>query len=183
MKIGILSDTHDRLPTFRRALELFRRLKVEAVFHAGDLVAPFAAKLLMPAPGGSTDEPGGVLPASVPVHVIYGNNDGEREGLKKTLPQIADGPLRVTLDTPHGPKVIVMAHFIEWFKPTDLVGADVVISGHDYTAKIETRQAGEREVLFINPGECCGWVHDRCTVAVLDLSQPTPTAELIEVHA
>lgn len=178
MKIGIISDTHDRLPTFRRALELFRRLKVDAVFHAGDLVAPFAAKLLTPLPAGQ----GGVLSDAVPIHVIYGNNDGERDGLKKILPQIVDGPLRVTLDTSGGPKVIVMAHFIEWFKPADLAGADVVISGHEHTAKIETRQAGDREVLFINPGECCGWVNDRCTVAVLDLSKPTPTAELVEVH-
>ncbi|MEL7089213.1 MAG: metallophosphoesterase family protein, partial [Planctomycetota bacterium] len=99
------------------------------------------------------------------------------------LPQIADGPLRVTLDTPHGPKTVVMAHFIEWFKPADLAGADVVISGHDHTPNIQAKSAGGREVLFINPGECCGWVHDRCTVAVLDLSASRPTAELVEVHA
>ncbi|MEM9913789.1 MAG: metallophosphoesterase [Planctomycetota bacterium] len=179
MKIGILSDTHDRLPTMRRALQLFARLEVDAVFHAGDLVAPFAAKLLTPEAG--------VLPAKLfpgAVHVIYGNNDGERDGLKNVLPQIVDGPLRVTLDTPgclDGKTTIAMAHFRDWFKPADLTGADVVISGHDHTADIQTRPAGEREVLFINPGECCGWVNERCTVALLDLSGPKPTAELIDV--
>lgn len=182
MKIGVISDTHDRLPTFRRALELFRRLKVEAVFHAGDLVAPFAAKLLTPEARILPPDmfPGGSLPGAV--HVIYGNNDGERDGLKKVLPQIVDGPLRVTLDTPHGPRVVVMAHFIDWFKPADLAGADVVISGHDHAPGIESREAGGREVLFINPGECCGWLTERCTVAILDLSEPTPKAELVEVH-
>ncbi|MEM9420741.1 MAG: YfcE family phosphodiesterase [Planctomycetota bacterium] len=179
MKIGILSDTHDRIPTFRRALQLFARLEVDAVFHAGDLVAPFAAKLL------AVDAD--LLPAKLfpdRVHVIYGNNDGERDGLKKVLPQIADGPLRVTLDTPgcgSGTTTIGMAHFIEWFKPADLAGVDVVISGHDHTPNIQARQVGDREVLFINPGECCGWVNDRCTIALMDLTGPKPTAELIDV--
>ncbi len=184
MKIGILSDTHDRLPTFRRALQLFARLEVDKVFHAGDLVAPFAAKLLTPEAG--------ILPPSLfdlpgagSVHVIYGNNDGERDGLKKILPQIVDGPLRVTLDTPgglHGQTTIAMAHFIDWFKPADLAGADVVISGHDHTPGITTKTVGDREVLFINPGECCGWVNERCTVALMDLSGPTPTVKLIDVQ-
>ena len=62
------------------------------------------------------------------------------------------------------------------------LGADVVVSGHDHAPKIEARQAGDREVLFINPGECCGWVNDRCTAALLDLSGPDPTAEIIDIR-
>jgi len=34
--------------------------------------------------------------------------------------------------------------------------------------------------LYLNPGECCGWVNDRCTVAVLDLE--TLAADIVEVH-
>lgn len=179
MKIGILSDTHDRLPTFRRALQLFARLEVGAVFHAGDLIAPFAAKLLTP-------EAKLLPPAMFPdhVHVIYGNNDGERDGLKKILPQIVDGPLRIDLDTPGcgtGKTTVAMAHYLDWFKPDDLAGADVVVSGHDHTPGIESRPVDGRDVLFINPGECCGWVNDRCTIALLDVSGHQPTAELIDV--
>lgn len=161
MKIGVISDTHDRLPTARRAVALFKRLKVDAIFHAGDYVAPFAAKLFAPESVGS-----------IPVHCIYGNNDGERAGLKQVLPQIVDGPLTVNL----GGKTIAMAHFIDWFKPEDLVGADVVISGHNHEASVETRD----DKLFLNPGECCGWLTDRCTVALLDFA--TMDAQIIEVH-
>jgi len=32
----------------------------------------------------------------------------------------------------------------------------------------------------VNPGECCGWVNDRCTVALLDLD--TVSAKVIDVH-
>lgn len=160
MKIGVISDTHDRLTTFRRAMSLFERMQVEAIFHAGDFVAPFAAKLLAP-------------PAvKAPVHVVYGNNDGERKGLKQVLPQLQDGPLKVEL----ADRRIVMEHFIDWLKPADLADADVVITGHTHEVVNETKDGK----LYLNPGECCGWVNDHCTVALLDLA--TLTAEIVELH-
>lgn len=140
---------------------MFKRLKVDAILHAGDYVAPFAAKLFTPESVGS-----------IPVHCIYGNNDGERDGLKQVLPQIVDGPLTIEL----GGKIIAMAHFLQWFKPEGIAKADVVISGHDHQAAVETRQGK----LFLNPGECCGWLTDRCTVALLDLE--AMDAQIVEVH-
>ena len=80
MLIGIFSDTHDQLIAIDRALEVFRQRKVDFVIHGGDLISPFAAKRLK----------AGV---TVPLYIIYGNNDGERDGLKKILPQIQDGPM------------------------------------------------------------------------------------------
>lgn len=160
MKIGVISDTHDRLPTFRRAVTLFQRLGVDAILHAGDYVAPFAAKLIAP----------DVLP--IPLHCIYGNNDGERAGLKATLPNIVDGPLRMEF----GGKTIVMAHFIDWMKPPDYDDADIVITGHTHEIVNETRDGK----IFLNPGECCGWLTERCTAALLDTE--TCIAEIIDVH-
>ncbi len=159
MKIGVISDTHDRLPTFRRALALFDRLGVEAIFHAGDFVAPFAARLI------TADA------VNIPVHCVYGNNDGERAGLKKLLPQLQDGPYRAEL----AGCVIVMHHFIDWLSADDITGADVVITGHTHEVVNEMRNGQ----LLLNPGECCGWVNNRCTVATLDLS--TLTAEIIDL--
>ena len=120
MKIGVLSDTHDRLPCIRRALAEFARRRVGAILHAGDVISPFAAKLLTPDAVGT-----------LPVHVIYGNNDGERAGLAKVLPQIRDGPLQLTL----GGKAILLGHWIE-----DLADADVA-AGMD----AEARRARLRE--------------------------------------
>lgn len=160
MKIGVISDTHDRLPTFRRAIAMFQRTRVDAIFHAGDYIAPFAAKLIAP----------DIL--NTPLYCIYGNNDGERKGLKAILPNLVDGPLRVELDG----RVIVMHHFIDWLKPADTHGAHVVITGHTHTIVNETKN----NTLFLNPGECCGWVHDRCTVVIVNLK--TLLADVIEVH-
>lgn len=160
MKIGVVSDTHDRLPTFARAVTMFKRLRVDAIFHAGDYVAPFAARLISPAE------------LTIPTHCIYGNNDGERAGLKTVLPNLVDGPYKVVL----GGRTIVMHHFLDWMKPADYKGADLIISGHDHKPTIDARDGK----LFLNPGECCGWLSDRCTVAIVDLD--AMSAQLVDVH-
>jgi putative phosphoesterase len=157
MKVGIISDTHDRLPTLRAGLEFFRQFGLTTLIHPGDIIAPFAARPLAEYPG--------------TVHVTYGNNDGERAGLKRVLPQIQDGPLRLELA---GRRVLVH-HFVDWCDATDVDWAEVVISGHTHSVTIERRA----ETLFLNPGECCGWVNDRCTVAILDLA--TLEHQLIEL--
>ena len=159
MLIGVLADTHDRLPTIDAALKLFDRRAVEAVIHAGDFVAPFAVRRLLCYRG--------------PLHVVYGNNDGERKGLKELMPQIVDGPLRLTL----GGKTILVHHFIDWCKPKDVEQSDIIITGH--THEVVNRMEGGK--LFLNPGECCGWVTDRCTAAILDTQGPS--AEICELEA
>lgn len=147
MLIGILADTHDRVPTLRAALGRFRDAGVSTLLHAGDIVAPFAARPL--------------AEFGAAVHVVFGNNDGERSGLRRVLPQIVDGPLRIEL----AGRNILMSHFMDWLRPEDLRGADVVITAHTHQLKV-SRDAGR---LMLNPGECCGWVTGRCTAILLDL--------------
>lgn len=64
MKIGILSDTHDRLPMIERAVERFNAGGVGLVLHAGDFVSPFTA---LPLQELEADFVG-----------VFGNNDGDR---------------------------------------------------------------------------------------------------------
>lgn len=157
MLVGVLCDTHDRLPAIDRALSLFERRGVQAVIHAGDVVSPFAARRLLAWKG--------------PLYITYGNNEGERAGLKGILPQIVDGPLFVEL----GGRRILVHHFVDWCKSVDVAAADVIITGHTHTVVNRVQD----EKLFLNPGETCGWVNDRCTVAMLDTEGPT--AEICEL--
>ena len=157
MRIGVLADTHDRLPALERGLAILQERQVEAIVHAGDLVAPFTAKRLLAWRG--------------PLHVIYGNNDGERRGLKAVLNQITDGPLWI----PAGGRRVLLHHFIDWCKADDVAKADIIITGHTHEVVSERRDGK----LFLNPGECCGWVNGRCTLAVLDTR--SLSAEVIEV--
>jgi len=161
MKIGVIADSHDHLPPLREAVRQLLDRRVEAIIHVGDFIAPFAAKLIA-SPH---------VPESIPVHCCYGNNDGERAGLKKVLPQVVDGPVHREL----GDKRIVFHHFIDWLEPRDIAPADVVITGHTHQIVNEQRDGK----LILNPGECCGWLTDRCTVALLETDPPA--AEIIEI--
>ena len=161
MLVGLISDTHDRLPAITAALRILRERKVGALIHPGDIIAPFAAKPIRE----------GAEAMGVPLHVTYGNNDGERAGLKSVLPQIQDGPLHIALD---GCRILVH-HFVDWCDPKDIAQADVVVSGHTHEAAVDRRDGR----LFVNPGECCGWVTGRCTIGLLDTA--TREVELCDV--
>jgi putative phosphoesterase len=158
MLIGIFSDTHDNLDQIEKALDVFNQRKVQAVLHAGDIIAPFAAKRIL---AGIT----------VPLHVVYGNNDGEKEGLKNVLPQIEKGPILV----PVGGIMIAMAHDFSQISRPFRDQAAVLIAGHTHLAFVKT----EENKLMINPGECGGWLKGRSTVAILDST--TLQAEIVDL--
>ena len=157
MLVGVISDTHDRLPAIDAALALFADRRVEAVIHPGDFVAPFAMRRLQRYEG--------------PLYLTFGNNDGERKGLNNLAPQLRDGPLLLEL----GGRVVLVHHFIDWCDPKDVARADIVITGHTHEA-VNRLDDG---TLFLNPGECCGWVTGRSTVAILDTDGPS--AEILEM--
>ena len=169
MLIGIISDTHDRLPMIDAALAVFRERGVKAIIHAGDFIAPFSIKRLLGQPlvGGGNGDGGN----RVPIYATFGNNDGERVGIKNALPQVVDGPLNVEL----GGRRILVHHFVDWCSPADIARADVIVTGH--THEVVNHYEGGK--LFLNPGECCGWVYGRSTVAILDTDGPS--AEVCEL--
>lgn len=157
MKIGILSDTHDNLPMIRRAQEVFQRTGVDVLLHAGDFVAPFAVKLLLQFPG--------------KVYAVFGNNDGEKKGIRSARLDVQEPPRRLGL----GGRVIILAHSRDQVAK-EAHGADVIVFGHTHEPQIEGNAP-----LLVNPGECGGWLSGRATVAILDTD--TLTARLIELSA
>ncbi len=70
MRVAIMSDSHDHIWNLRQALCLAARDGAQAVVHCGDLVAPFMLKEL------------GLFQGEV--HLVFGNNDGDRFMLAKT---------------------------------------------------------------------------------------------------
>jgi putative phosphoesterase len=146
MKIGILSDTHDNLRNIDKAVNFLNRHKVNFVLHAGDFVAPFTIRHLQKL----TCEWRGVL----------GNNDGERHGLlKASQGAIKEGPVRMTIEKLR----ITLVHDIHSLC-LNKERSDVVIFGHTHVQEIRE----EKGKLLINPGECCGWLTGKATVAILD---------------
>ncbi len=157
MLIGIISDSHDHLTWLSAGMERLRNEAVELLIHPGDIIAPFAAKILAEWQG--------------PLHVVYGNNDGERNGLKAVLPQITDGPLLVEC----GGIRISVDHYPPEDQNQPVSDVDVILFGHTHEVVNEKRDG----VLYLNPGENCGWVRGESTVATLDTE--TLKAEIIRL--
>ncbi len=148
MLIGIMSDTHDNLQAIRKAVEVFNESRVDLVVHAGDYIAPFTAKEFSK--------------LKAPLKGVFGNNDGERAGLKNVL-GIEDEILELNVD---GMKIVVIhgtdERVINALARSHLY--DILIRGH--THRYEIRECGR--TILINPGEVCGYVSGVKSVALLD---------------
>ena len=172
MKVGIIADSHDNLPMIKQALAIFRSRGAECIIHAGDFIAPFAVKELLQFPGS--------------VYGVFGNNDGEKEGIRKIWPEVALGPAVFEI----AGKKILVAHSKDDAGLEEIEKADVFIYAHSHKPAVTRRRAANgrrpiraarmvRATVLINPGECGGWLSERCTVALLDLE--TLDAKIIEL--
>lgn len=148
--IGILSDSHDNIPMIKQAVRFFNNMNCCLVIHAGDFVAPFAAKELHG--------------LSCRVKAVFGNCDGEKHGLKKAIDpigEIHESPLRFQYD---GLRFLV-THLNSYVDRYLAEGnADVCIFGHTHKPEIKIKG----KILIINPGESGGWVSGKGTVALFD---------------
>lgn len=156
MRIGIISDSHDHLPHLRRAVEALQERGAEVILHGGDFVAPFAVKEL--------------LKAKVPLHAVFGNNDGERQGIRRLFPAVQDPPLTLEL----GGRKIVLDHYPEVVDRKEAKSADILIFGHTHQIVLKPGPP-----LILNPGECCGWLTGRATCAMLETN--SLKVEILEV--
>jgi hypothetical protein len=165
MLIGAISDTHDNLPQIEKAVKYLNDQKVGLVLHAGDYVAGF------------------VIPKFKQLNCkligVFGNNDGDHELLKKRFSETANCTIhdRFAAVTVEGYRIALL-HGTE----TELLDAiinsgyfDAVIHGHSHNKSIEKKG----KTLAINPGEVCGYLTGKCTVALLDTAKRE--AKIIEL--
>lgn len=157
MIIGVISDSHDRLEKIEKAVEVFNKKSVEKVIHAGDLVSPFTSRIFKN--------------LNVPLHAVYGNNDGEKFGLKKLF-DIQDQPLKLNVDSA---RIIVVheADYLQELENSSLY--DIIIYGHTHIVDVRKNN----KVLVMNPGESCGYVNGKATIAILDSSKKD--VEIVEI--
>ncbi len=154
MIVGVVSDSHDNVPMLRRAVEHFNAGLCELVIHAGDVVAPFAMAALEG--------------LNCPFRAIYGNNDGEKVGLKIKAVSVGGSIEQPPIQFSAGELTIRVVHdCADWEAEAAGNGADVVIFGHTHETVVETL-SGQSLPIGLNPGECGGWLSGRCTAAILD---------------
>jgi len=145
-----MSDSHDNRENIKTAVRLFNGLGCRLVIHAGDFVAPFAARELEQ--------------LNCPVKAVFGNCDGEKKGLEKTVTsfgKIKSAPYLFR----YAEREFLLTH-TQFSLDATLRSEkyDVIIYGHTHRPDIH-RQG---KTLVINPGETGGWVTGKATVAILD---------------
>jgi len=151
MRLGVISDTHDRIPAIERAVEIFNLENVDAVLHCGDFVSPFS---LMP-----------FRSLKPPLYAVLGNNDGERRGLEQMFEKngwtLNDRPWSFTLD---GTRIAMLHEPAPLERVLEKEEHDLIVFGHTHEAYTE-RRAG---ALIVNPGEACGWLKGSSTLGIVD---------------
>ena len=152
MRVGVIADTHDRVPVVAEFARRFRAAGAGLVLHAGDYCAPFA---LRP-----------IVEAGLTLAGVFGRNDGDHEGLRM---EAARGMGIELFESPHSVEVngvrILLVHDIGEVTERSVAEHGVVI--HGFTHQHQMKSTGES--LVINPGEACGWVYGTPSAAVLDL--------------
>jgi len=168
MRIGVLSDTHDRLPMIDTAVRLFNAVGVEVVLHAGDLVSPIVAEAFSG--------------LSCRLIAVFGNNDGDRLYLTERFAKLGIGGF---FGDHHefilGDRRLVLMHQPRSIEALAASGEfDLIVYGHTHRIDLRTVGAGKGTTI-LNPGEACGWLTGRATAAIVNLD--SLESELIELHS
>jgi uncharacterized protein len=165
MLIGLISDTHDNLPLVEKAVKRLNEEKVELVLHAGDYTSPFViAKFKV---------------LNCRLIGVFGNNDGDHELLKKRFNETVNCEVRgrfAEIDA-DGFKIALL-HGDERELQNALVdcsGFDCIVSGHTH---ISVNKA-KGKTLVVCPGEVCGYLYGKSTLALLDTAKRE--AKIIEI--
>jgi hypothetical protein len=163
--VGLISDTHDNLEAIRRTVAVFNQRKVELVLHAGDFNAPFTA--------------GAFKELKTKLIGVFGNVDGEKNFLKQRYTEVLGAEiLGEFAEVEVGGRKIALLHGVVQpiVEALALSGRyNAVVRGH--THKPEAVKLGE--TLMVNPGEACGYLTGKRTIALLDLEKLE--AEFVEV--
>src|SRR5512146_218786 len=152
MRVGLIADTHDRLPAITELLQQMQAAGVGMVLHAGDYCSPFSLKPFED--------------AHVSLAGVFGRNDGDRQGLQ-TRAQSAFGA--ELFESPHSFEIndtrIMLVHDIGDVQKRSVASHDIVVHGSTHQQEMKTRG----DTLIVNPGEACGWLYGTPSAAILDL--------------
>ena len=163
MRIGLIADTHDRVPA---VAELVRRMVergAELVLHAGDFCSPFSLDPFHR--------------AQLPAAGVFGRNDGDQEGLAAAAGR---GGVGVELyQSPHSLEIdgrrVLVVHDLSEADARSVEAHEFVVHGCSHREELRARGSS----IIVNTGEACGWLHGSPTAAVLDLA--TKRVEFIKL--
>lgn len=127
MKVGLLADTHDRVPAIADLLKVMMEKGVTLVMHAGDYCSPFSL------------DPFNDM--NIALLGIFGRNDGDPEGLNATA---AKGVGMELYESPHSFEVsgqrILLVHDLGEVNRRSISSHRFVVTG-SLTGRKQSRAA------------------------------------------
>ena len=158
MRVGLLADTHDRVPAVAEFVRRFAAAGVAHVLHAGDYCSPFALRPLRE--------------AGLRLTGVLGRNDGDPDGLRAAAARLPEGSAihaaphaLVLAGTP-----ILLVHDLGATPVRSVEAQAVVVHGCAHRAGVRDQRGARGPVLLVNPGEGCGWLAGTPGAAILDLA-------------
>lgn len=145
MKIGILSDSHDNLENFNKAIDYLNKENIKTMIFCGDLCSPIPMKKCL-------------VNYSGQVHMVFGNTEDRVTNMKLSLTEINN----VTIHGEHGEIEfdnikIGFTHYPLYAKGMAYTGEyDAVFHGHNHGYSFEM----VKDCLLANPGELMGAFED-----------------------
>jgi putative phosphoesterase len=159
MKLAILSDIHDNIWKLDAALP--HLAEAEAVIFCGDLCSPFTLDRLARGAAGR------------PVHVVWGNNEGDVRLMVKLIAAAGNVALHGQLaELELGGLRVAVNHYPEIARRLAESGAyDLVCYGHDHRAHEERLANG---AMLLNPGEVMG-LYGHASLSLFDTAARAAT--------
>ncbi|MCD6362751.1 MAG: phosphodiesterase [Synergistetes bacterium] len=145
MKVGIMSDTHGGLSSWKASLEVFN--KVDMIIHAGDLFY-HGPRNLFPKEYDPASLARLMNELEIPLLISRGNCDADVDQLVIDFPILAS---YLVLDVG---SIRLFVHHGHLFSETEVIKyakklhVDLVISGHTHVPSIEKKE----DIWFFNPG-------------------------------
>jgi uncharacterized protein len=153
MKIGVISDTHDKVEITAEAIRLLTGAGAELLLHCGDICRPRTIRLF----------------AGIPTHFVFGNND-EPDDLTEAIAEIGASHHAEFGQITCAGKEIAWVHSHVWTQLDRLERSgkfDYLFYGHTHHA--ESHRTGRTRVA--NPGALHRARPKTCLLVDLDNDQ------------
>ncbi len=147
MKIGVISDTHDRLESIKKAIDIFKKERVGLIIHCGDWVSPYTLEYFDFV----------LKDYKIPVKSVFGNNEGDIKRLlerNSKLTNPIEFALKEVFEIKIGKRKIAVYHGQDNVILNALIKSkiyDSVFTGHTHIVK----NILINNVFVLNPGSTC----------------------------
>ena len=133
--IGIISDTHENEEAMKKAVAVFKAKNVDFAVHCGDIVSPPVLEHFQ----------------GLKMKLVFGNNDGERNGLIVMCKKFGFEEIKDEIKFMHKGKKFYVYHGTSAKKLDEAIKSnkyDYILTGHTHIKRDE--KAAKTRV--INPG-------------------------------